>query len=293
MERRLDDLERGLNVIADKVDEKIAYLCGIAQQKYNIAPEDLEVEGGDEDGSAEGEEGEQPEEAGQEGAEGMEGQEGADAQAAGGDVPPDAAAQGVAPADAGAVPPDAAQAGAVPPDAAAQGAPDDQQQPVQEADESGDVNSIVSDIVKTPEDAAKFVKALQGGMNESAKKRFIKSCCGKIKENVEECRELDECAQNAFVKGYIKSFMKGYDELTESDEGEEGITQEQLESYIDSLDEDHTNRVFEDFAEECGMTEDEIREAADYSIDNEMNSVEEDERLEQAASEIEGGAEQS
>lgn len=287
MERRLDDLERGLNVIADKVDEKIAYLCGIAQQKYGIAPEDLDAEANAEE--------DQPTEGGEENAEGVEGQEGAEAAPEGAEAAPDAAAaQGAAPEGAApdAAAAQAAGAEAAPADAAAaQQAAEQQaaaQQPVQESDENGEVADVINSVVKTPEDAAKFVQALKGGMNESAKRRFVKSCCGKIKENVEECRSLDECKQNAFVKGYIKSFMDGYDKLTESDEEAEGITQEQLESYIDSIDEAHLDKVFEDFVEECGMTEDEIREAADFSIDDEMSSEDEDKRLEQVASEIEG-----
>lgn len=288
MERRLDDLERGLNVIADKVDEKIAYLCGIAQQKYGIAPEDLDAEANTKE--------EQPTEGGEENAEGAEGQDGAEAAPEGAEVAPDAAAaQGASPEGAA---PDAAATQAAPegaaPDAAAQQSAEQQaaaQQPVQESDENSEVADVINSVVKTPEDAAKFVQALKGGMNESAKRRFVKSCCGKIKENVDECRSLEECKQNAFVKGYIKSFMDGYDELTESDEEAEGITQEQLESYIDSIDEAHLDKVFEDFVEECGMTEDEIREAADFSIDDEMSSDDEDKRLEQVASEIESGSE--
>lgn len=280
MERRLDDLERGLNVIADKVDEKIAYLCGIAQQKYGITPEDLEADIGAEENA--------------DGQEGAEGQEGTEATTEGGEVPADVADAQAAPAEG--APADAVAAQEVPYDAAAQqltaqqSAAEQQQQPVQESAEGDEVADVINSVVKTPEDAAKFVQALKGSMNESAKRRFVKSCCGKIKECVEECKDLDECKKNTFVKGYIKSFMDGYDELTESDEDAEEITQEQLESYIDSIDEKHLDKVFEDFVEECGMTEDDIREAADFTIEDELDSPEEDERLEQAVSEIESGA---
>lgn len=289
MTRSLDDVIRGAKVLDEKMNEKIAYLCGIAQQKYNVSPEDLEV-----DPSADGEmDGEQPE----------GGAEGGEVPAEGGEVPAEggeAPADGMPPQD-GQVAPDAGMptdAAGAPSDTAAVVAPDgtplaqpvpddqqQQQQAVQEGEENDEVADAVSNVVKTPEDAAKLLKSLQECMGESAKKRFIKACCGRIKRDVDECRELDECAQNAFIKKYLKSFAKGYDELTESDEDGE-VTQAELESYIDSLDPEHAESVFEDFVEECGMSEDEIREAAEVTVDDEMDSEDEDERLDALAEEL-------
>ena len=282
--KRLEDLKKGLEVINDKLEEKIAFLCGKTgidmddPMLVSDGTPDAEAEGGEEnaEGNAEGgAEGEAP----AEGADVAAGAEGAAPQ--GGAVDPNAAAAGAAPdaaAMGGAVDPNAAAAaGAAPaPDAAADpnaaaaaAQPTDQaqQQPVQEAEETNPVAAAIGNVIKTPEDAAKMLQGLKESMSESAKRKFIKACAVDIKENVEEYQGIEESKQNALIKKYIKSFKKGYDELTES-EDEVEVTEAELDQYINEMDTDHLERVFEDFCDECGLEPEQIKEHFGDSEEN-------------------------
>lgn len=278
----LDDAIRGLNVVWDKLKENNAFICG----KAGIDIDDPVLTSGEDD-NAEGEAAENGGEAGAEGAEGGEAAAEAPAEQSADTAAADASAQSVggeAPADVSAAqdaaPADAAMAAAPAPEEQ-QAAPEQQ---VQEAEDGNALSATIRDVIKTPEDAAKMIKALQECTNESHKKRFIKACCGKIKENVEECSQLDECKQNAFVKDYIKSFENGYDELTESESEE--MSEADLDEFVDSMDPELTDKVFEDFVEECGMSEDEIREAAGVTLDDEMRIAPQDAHLERTMARI-------
>lgn len=283
--KRLEDLKRGLEVINDKLEEKIAFLCGKTgidmddPMLVSDGTPDAEAEGGEENAEGNGEgsaEGEAP----AEGADAATGAEGAVPQE--GAVDPNAAAVGAAPdaaAMAGAVDPNTAatavaapspDAAAVDPNAAAAATqPTDQaqQQPVQEADETNPVAAAIGNVIKTPEDAAKMLQGLKESMSESAKRKFIKACAVDIKENVEEYQGIEESKQNALIKKYIKSFKNGYDELTES-EDEVEVTEAELDQYINEMDTDHLDRVFEDFCGECGLEPEEIKEQFDDSAEN-------------------------
>ena len=283
--KRLEDLKRGLEVINDKLEEKIAFLCGKTgidmddPMLVSDGTPDAEAEGGEENAEGNGEgsaEGEAP----AEGADAATGAEGAVPQE--GAVDPNAAAVGAAPdaaAMAGAVDPNTAatavaapspDAAAVDPnDAVAAAQPTDQaqQQPVQEADETNPVAAAIGNVIKTPEDAAKMLQGLKESMSESAKRKFIKACAVDIKEHVEEYQGIEESKQNALIKKYIKSFKNGYDELTES-EDEVEVTETELDQYINEMDTDHLDRVFEDFCGECGLEPEEIKEQFDDSAEN-------------------------
>jgi len=292
--KRLEDLKRGLGVINDKLEEKIAFLCGKAgidmDDPMLVSDGTPDMDGNEVDGVE------------NQGA--MDGQtDAAQTDAMPTDIPP-ADAGAVAPADATMAAPDAsaapdaastptADAGAVAPADATMAAPDasaapeEGQQPVQEGtDGDNPLADAIKATIKTPEDAAKVIKNLQESMSESCKRRFIKGCVKGIKENVDECKSLTEGAQNSFVKGYIKSFMNGYDEVTESDDGDVEITESDLFKYIDEMDESHASKVFEDFVQECGMTEAEILEKYGDSIDDEMVTQEQDENLDNIAAQI-------
>ena len=281
--KRLEDLKKGLEVINDKLEEKIAFLCGKTgidmddPMLVSDGTPDAEAEGGEEnaDGNAEGgAEGEAPAEGADAaaGAEGAAPQEGAtdpnaaagaapDAAAMGGAVDPNAAsAAGAVPAPDAAADPNAAAAAAQPTDQA-------QQQPVQEAEETNPVAAAIGNVIKTPEDAAKMLQGLKESMSESAKRKFIKACAVDIKENVEEYQGIEESKQNALIKKYIKSFKKGYDELTES-EDEVEVTEAELDQYINEMDTDHLERVFEDFCDECGLEPEQIKEHFGDSEEN-------------------------